>query len=137
MHIFISHLFFYNIKNYLDYIRKLQNVTNLHKKKLEKDNKNYLDNLKLLPLRFKLQKTNMLDSENAILYGYKFHFKGRFTRKQKAASVWFTRGAMPVSSMNTKVEYSFFTVFLKYSACTVKVWLYKGKTAPVYKYRLN
>jgi len=129
--------FFFNIGNYFNYINSLDDVCDSYEKKSEENNEEYLKKLEILPLRFKFEKTKLLDSENAILYGYKFHFKGRFTRKQKAASVWFTRGALPVSSMNVKVEYSFFTVFLRYSACTVKIWLYKGKTAPTYKYKLN
>jgi hypothetical protein len=79
--------FFYNINEYFNYVKKLRDVYDLYQEKLNQREKDYIYNLKYLPLRFKFEKTNMLDSQNAILYGYKFHFKGRFTRKQKAASV--------------------------------------------------
>lgn len=64
---------------------------------------------------------------NSLLYGYKFHFVGRFTRKQKAASLWFSKGANSVSSMKVDVDYGFHTVTLRYSACTLKVWLYRNR----------
>jgi hypothetical protein len=74
---------------------------------------------------------------NSLLYGYKFHFVGRFTRKQKAASLWFSRGANSVSSMKIDLDYGFHTVTLRYSACTLKVWLYKNKGYSYkYGYRL-
>jgi hypothetical protein len=46
-----------------------------------------IEGKKILPLRHKLKRLKHFDSEKAILYGYKFHFKGRFTRKQRAASL--------------------------------------------------
>lgn len=60
------------------------------------------------------------------LKGYKMHLTGRFTRKQRAASYWFSKGKVPLNSINNYIDYSFFTLPLHNSAITVKVWLYKS-----------
>jgi ribosomal protein S3 len=52
-------------------------------------------------------------------------FYGRFTRKQRAASIWFKSGKVPLNSVNCRMDYAFYTVPLKNSAVSVKVWLYK------------
>jgi ribosomal protein S3 len=71
------------------------------------------------------------------LLGYKFEFKGRFTRKQRAANLWYLRGANPLSSMDQNVEIGVRKMILKYGACCVKVWLYKGKMLPTYSMRFD
>jgi len=76
------------------------------------------------------------DDNKAILYGYKFHFVGRFTRKQQAANLWYKFGSLANSSAVANVDYAFYTVILRYSVCTVKVWLYKSRRAIKYKYRV-
>jgi ribosomal protein S3 len=38
--------------------------------------------------------------------------------------------------MNVNVDYGFYTIPLKYSACTVKVWLYKGELSPTYNFKI-
>jgi hypothetical protein len=60
------------------------------------------------------------------LLGFKFHLKGRFTRKQIAASHIFRRGPMPLSTLSINLDYSFSTVAIKNSAVGIKVWLYKA-----------
>lgn len=60
------------------------------------------------------------------LKGYKMHLKGRFTRKQRAASYWFSKGKVPLNSIDSFVDFAFFTIPLKNSAITVKIWLYKS-----------
>jgi len=60
------------------------------------------------------------------LLGFKFHLKGRFTRKQIAASHVFRRGPLPLSTMKANIDYAFSTVALKNSAVGIKVWLYKA-----------
>lgn len=60
------------------------------------------------------------------LKGYKMHLTGRFTRKQRAASYWFSKGKIPLNTINTFIDYSFFTLPLPNSAITIKVWLYKS-----------
>ena len=60
------------------------------------------------------------------LRGYKMHLTGRFTRKQRAASYWFSKGKVPLNTITEFVDYAFFTLPLSNSAITVKVWLYKS-----------
>lgn len=59
------------------------------------------------------------------LLGFKFHCKGRFTRKQIAASYWFREGRVSLNTLSANIDYSFVTVPLRNSAISVKVWLYK------------
>lgn len=47
------------------------------------------------------------------LRGYKMHLVGRFTRKQRAASYWFSRGKVPLNSITSFVDFAFFTLPLK------------------------
>ncbi len=60
------------------------------------------------------------------LRGYKMHLTGRFTRKQRAASYWFSKGKVPLNTISTFIDYAFFTIPLQNSAVTVKIWLYKS-----------
>lgn len=85
---------------------------------------------KLLPYGDKIVRVKARDHVKSFLYGFKFHFVGRFTRKQQSASMWFRQGFLPSSSMKAEVDYGIFTIPLKFSACTVKVWLYKGFYVP-------
>ena len=87
-----------------------------------------------IPLFFynKDKKLKYLNMNSSVLYGYKFHFVGRFTRKQKSANLWFLRGAVSFSNVYAKIDYGVYTVILRYSICTVKVWLYRSFIAPKY-----
>jgi len=84
----------------------------------------------LLPYGNKLVRVKSRDHIKSFLYGFKFHFVGRFTRKQQSASMWFRQGFLPSSSMGVDVDYGMFTLPLRFSACTVKVWLYRGVYVP-------
>lgn len=55
------------------------------------------------------------------LLGFKFHLKGRFTRKQIAASHIFRKGALPLSTVTASIDYAFNTVPLKNSAVGIKI----------------
>ena len=59
------------------------------------------------------------------LIGFKIHCLGRFSRKQRASSTWFREIKVPLNTLSANIDYGFFTVPLKNSAVTVKVWLYK------------
>jgi len=85
---------------------------------------------KLLSYGNKIVRVKSRDHIKSFLYGFKFHFVGRFTRKQQSASMWFRQGFLPSSSMDSEVDYGMFTIPLKFSACTVKVWLYRGVYVP-------
>ena len=65
------------------------------------------------------------------LQGFRIRLHGRFTRKQIAASYHFQEGAMPLSSMNSFIDYGFATIPLRNSAIGIKVWLYKGGSPDV------
>jgi ribosomal protein S3 len=45
-------------------------------------------------------------------------------------------GSLENSSATANVDYATYTVVMKYSVCTVKVWLYKSPKAPKYKFRI-
>jgi len=66
-------------------------------------------------------------------FGYKFNFSGRFSRKQRSSNFWFIQGSVPSTNIEMNVDYGLFSVNLDNSRCTVKVWLYKSKFAPLYK----
>ena len=90
------------------------------------------------PLFFynKTRRMKFFDDNKSLLYGYKFHFVGRFTRKQQAANLWYKLGSLANSSAVANVDYAFYTVILRYSVCTVKVWLYRSRRAIKFKYRV-
>jgi hypothetical protein len=74
--------------------------------------------------------------KNAIV-GYKMAFHGRFSRKQKSSSIWYTHGRVPLNKVNINIDYSFNTVPLKNSAVSIKIWLYKNLLYKNYKYILK
>jgi hypothetical protein len=71
-------------------------------------------------------KMKELYSSSSFILGYKMSFKGRFTRKQRASSVWFHQGFVPLNTIKGQIDYSFFTIPLKNSAVSIKLWLYKN-----------
>jgi len=60
-------------------------------------------------------------------FGFKFHFKGRFSRRQKALSVVYNFGKVPLTKLNANIDYSFYTIPLLNSAISVKIWIYHNK----------
>jgi len=118
--------FVFNLDLYGNYLQRLFNLPLIKYQIIPKKVKK--TNLKVTPLINKFRKLKYLQGDKTnVLYGYKFHFSGRFTRKQRAASWWYIKGAIPASSMNYDVDYGYFTITLRYSACTLKIWLYKNK----------
>jgi len=55
------------------------------------------------------------------IVGFKFQFKGRFSRKQRAAKSTFTVGNTSLTKLNSKVEYGFYTIPLRNSAVSIKI----------------
>jgi hypothetical protein len=129
------------ISKLFNYINNLNNANYLYKKQFYKTNEKLitdkLNNEIMTPIKYKLKRRKYLDKSRAILYGYKFHFRGRFKRKQKASNLWFVKGAMPNSTMIQEVDRGFFTFYSMFGACTVRVWLYKGDNSPKYIIRVN
>jgi len=64
-------------------------------------------------------------------------FHGRFSRKQKASSIWFSYGKVPLNKVNINIDYSFFTIPLKNSAVSIKIWIYKNIKYSSFKYILK
>lgn len=56
-----------------------------------------------------------------MLYGFKFHFRGRFSRKQRAGSFVIERGNMPLTTLSSNIDYGFVTMPLTNSLVSVKV----------------
>ena len=71
-------------------------------------------------------KTRQLHRPSSFILGFKMSFKGRFTRKQRASSIWFHQGLVPLNTIKGHVDYSFFMIPLKNSAVSIKLWLYKS-----------
>jgi len=59
------------------------------------------------------------------LLGFKIFFRGRFSRKQRASSIWFAQGNVPLNTLSATIDYGFSTIPLRNSLISVKVWLYK------------
>lgn len=62
-----------------------------------------------------------------IVKGYKITCSGRFSRKQRATYSWKTFGSLAFSTVKSKLDYSYRTIALKYSSCTIKVWVRLGR----------
>lgn len=77
-------------------------------------------------------KMKELYSTSSFILGYKMSFKGRFSRKQRASSVWFHQGFVPLNTIKGSIDYSFFTIPLKNSAISIKLWLYKNTHAVIW-----
>jgi len=81
-------------------------------------------------------KIKKIFSTSSFILGYKMSFKGRFTRKQRASSVWFHQGFVPLNTVKGCVDYSFFTIPLKNSAVSIKLWLYKNTNGILWDHKL-
>lgn len=66
----------------------------------------------------------LLPLKGSIL-GFKFHFRGRFSRKQRAASIIIQRGNMPLTTISASIDYAFFTMPLDNSLVSIKIWILK------------
>jgi hypothetical protein len=73
----------------------------------------------------------------SILMGFKFAFRGRFSRKQRASFIWIHEGKVPLNTLNLFIDYSFLTITLKNSAISIKIWLYKNIMYSAFKYILK
>lgn len=66
------------------------------------------------------------ESFKGTIYGFKFHFRGRFSRKQRAGSFIFTRGNVPLTTVAANIDYGFATVPLDNSLVSVRVWIFRN-----------
>ncbi len=58
------------------------------------------------------------------LAGFKFQFCGRFSRKQRSASVFIQHGRMPLNTINSHIEYSMCSNIARNSTVSVKIWFF-------------
>ena len=72
---------------------------------------------------------------SSFIMGFKMSFKGRFSRKQRASSIWFHQGYVPLNTVKAIIDYAFFTIPLKNSAISVKLWLYKNTEITHWHYK--
>jgi hypothetical protein len=78
--------FIFKIDLYRNYIKNVLNLPDVDAQFIAKKPKKY--DLEEMPLKDKFKRLRILEGgSRSLLYGYKFHFVGRFTRKQKAASL--------------------------------------------------
>jgi Ribosomal protein S3, C-terminal domain len=90
------------------------------------ENSNQL--VKMLKLnKLKLRHSKITQPLNFGLSGFKVQFVGRFSRKQRASSIFFQHGCLPLNTISADITYATFTIPLKNSAITVKVWFYQTK----------
>jgi Ribosomal protein S3, C-terminal domain len=60
------------------------------------------------------------------LLGFKLKFSGRFSRKQRASSIVYRVGRVPLNKLSAEIDYGFYSIPLKNSEISVKVWLYRS-----------
>jgi|SRR5690606_21631521 len=78
--------FAFNLDLYKKYIFNVLNLPDVNSQFVSKKPKQH--DLEEMPLKNKFKRLRVLEGgTRSLLYGYKFHFVGRFTRKQKAASL--------------------------------------------------
>lgn len=93
----ISEFFFIRLKQYYTIWEVLRNI-------------NYL---------FK----TLMHRRKRLVKGYRITCSGRFSRKQRTTYSWKSFGSLALSTMKSKLDYSYRTIALKYSSCTIKVWI--------------
>jgi hypothetical protein len=55
------------------------------------------------------------------LVGFKIHLRGRFSRKQRASSIWYKRGLMSLNTLKASMDYSFSSIPIRNSLISIKV----------------
>lgn len=68
---------------------------------------------------------NLSPARFGSLIGFKLQCLGRFSRKQRASSVWFRELRIPLNTLKATIDFGFFTVPIRNSVATVKIWLYR------------
>jgi hypothetical protein len=58
-----------------------------------------------------------------VIKGFKIQLCGRLSRRQRASKYIITAGTVPLSTCTINVDYSYYTVPLRNSSVTIKVWL--------------
>lgn len=53
--------------------------------------------------------------------GFRLKFKGRFSRRQRASSILYNVGNVPLTTLKANIDYGFYTIPLKNSAVSIKI----------------
>lgn len=61
------------------------------------------------------------NNKRNLLKGFKMHCSGRFSRRQRAGSVWYSRGRVPLNTFSVSIDYGAYTIPLENSEICVKV----------------
>lgn len=93
--------------------------------------------LRVISMKKRLLRKQIISDYDIGLMGYKMAFKGRFSRKQRSRSIWLSHGRVPLNTISNKIDYAFFTIPLRNSAVSIKIWLYKNIECSSYKYILK
>jgi hypothetical protein len=132
---FLTNCFFYVINLFLKIERnKKKKINNLQISFSALLNKYYINYTMLKTLLSIYQKLNIRNERDAyrpkyksFLMGYKFVFRGRFSRKQRASKATLLIGKVPLNTLKLKVDYVFMTVPIKNSAMSFKLYLYRNE----------
>lgn len=62
-----------------------------------------------------------IESFGGSIFGFKFHFRGRFSRRQRAGSFVYYCGNVPLTTLSADIDYGFVTVPLDNSLVSVRV----------------
>jgi ribosomal protein S3 len=55
------------------------------------------------------------------LLGFKMQCSGRFSRRQRASSIWFLYGSVPLSTINEKIDFASYSIPILNSKITIKI----------------
>lgn len=56
--------------------------------------------------------------------GFKIKCSGRFTRKDRSAKIVELYKQVSLNKIKAKINFAFETVILKYSLCSIKIWIH-------------
>jgi hypothetical protein len=60
------------------------------------------------------------------LIGYKMKLAGRFSRKQRAGHLWFSKGRAPLNTLTALIDYAYYSIPIMNSVISVRIWLFKS-----------
>ena len=61
--------------------------------------------------------------KKSLLKGFKFRCSGRFSRRQRAGSLWYLRGRVPLNTFSVEIDYGSYNIAIDNSEICIKVWL--------------
>jgi len=96
----------------------------------------YNNSLLSLAFKYNMLKKRILIKKKGGLIGFKMQCSGRFRRKQRASSIWFSYGSVPLNTITEKIDYSYFSIPITNSKITIKVWLHITKIYTNWYYKL-